>query len=76
MYSSKRLLSASATNRFPTLSRLMPKGWHMSVELGDGVPAELAHIALVKLVPLLPWPKTRSAVVSPAPVAGLSVASG
>jgi hypothetical protein len=48
----------------------------MSVALGGGDPAELAHIALVKLVPLLPWPKTRSAVVSPAPVAGLSVASG
>ena len=76
LYSSTRLLFASATNRFPLLSRLMPKGWHMSEALGGGLPAELAHAAVVKLVPLLPWPKTRSAVVSPAPVAGLSAASG
>lgn len=78
LYSSTRLLTASATNRFPVLSRLMPNGWHMSVALGSGspFPAELAHATVVKLVPLLPWPKTRSAVVSPAPVAGLSAASG
>ncbi len=67
LYSSTRLLTASATNRFPVLSRLMPNGWHMSVALGSGspFPAELAHATVVKLVPLLPWPKTRSAVVSP-----------
>ena len=78
LYSSTRLLFASATNRFPVLSRLMPKGWQMFAALGSGAPfpAELAHTTVVKLVPLLPCPKTRSAVVSPAPVAGLSVASG
>ncbi len=64
LYSSTRLLVWSATIRSPGLSRLTPTGLQIPVALGAG-PAELEHTAVVKLVPLAPWPKTRSAVVSP-----------
>jgi hypothetical protein len=63
-------------SRLPVASRLTPSGLQMPVALGAGEAFALAHTWVVKLVALPVWPKTRSAVVSPAPVAGLSAASG
>src|SRR5579875_3051622 len=47
-----RLLPVSPTYRFPELSSATP--------CGEQLP--LAQVLAVKLVPLLPWPKTRLAV--------------
>jgi alcohol dehydrogenase class IV len=46
-----------------------PAGRHAPVALGGGGAVELAHALVVKVIPVAPWPKTRSAIVSPAPVA-------
>jgi hypothetical protein len=53
-----------------------PAGRHAPVALGGGGAVELAQALVVKMIPLAPWPKTRSAVVSPAPVAMFGAASG
>ena len=76
LYSSTRLLKESATKRSPATSTASPAGRHAPVALGGGGAVELAHALVVKVIPLAPWPSTRSAVVSPAPVATLSAASG
>src|SRR5579875_4178791 len=58
-----RLLPVSPTYRFPELSSATPCGEHMPVALGAGLgELPLAQVLAVKLVPLLPWPKTRLAV--------------
>jgi hypothetical protein len=53
-----------------------PAGRHAPVALGGGGAVELAHALVVKVIPVAPWPKTRSAIVSPAPVAPTGAAIG
>ena len=74
---STRLLLPSATYRLPIGSIATPAGWHSPVALGAGSPGKpSAHALSMKSVPDAPWPKARSAVTSPAPVAILGAASG
>ncbi len=70
------MLNESATKRSPAVSSESPAGRHAPVALGGGGAVELAHALVVKVIPVAPWPKTRSAVVSPAPVATFGAASG
>jgi len=53
-----------------------PAGRHAPVALGGGGAVELAHALVVKVIPVAPWPKTRSAIVSPAPVAPVGAVIG